>query len=144
MINAVHEVLAEDATLSYTAIAERLATRGYERPPRQTVVSWVRQLQAWDLIDDQRVPRVQPLMPAYLFLDLPAPAESEVRKALARDEAPFELELITGTVFNVLIRTQVRRTATLEALRQACLGAGASDARAAVVLRRGARMAAAS
>src|SRR5438876_3625532 len=137
MLNAVHEVLAEDFTLSYAGIADRLSSRGYARPARQTVVSWVRQLRAWGLIDEHHRPRVQPLMPAYLFLDLPAPAEATVRRVLASQDAPVHLEVITGTVFNVVIRTQVRRSSSLEGLRRACLKAGATDARAALVLRHG-------
>ena len=144
MLNAVHEVLAEDATLSYAQIASRLATRGYPEPPRQTVVSWVRQLRAWNLIDEHHVSRVEPLMPAYLFLDLPARSEPRVRRMLQRENVSGQVELITGTVFNVVIRTQVRRSSALEGLRRACLTAGATDARAAVVLRRAPPLIAAS
>lgn len=137
MLNATHEVLAEEAGLSYAQIAERLAARGYPRPARQTVVSWVHQLIHWDLITADRESRIEPLMPAYLFLDLPTPAEVSVRRALEREQVEFEIDMVSGMAFNALVRTHVRRGASLEALRRVCLGAGATDARATIVLRRG-------
>lgn len=144
MINAVHEVLAGEPGLSYTQIAQRLAERGYPQPPRQTVVSWVRALRRSRLVDERNISRVNPLHPAYLFLDLPTPAEDQVRRALMRHERSVQLEVVTGVAFNVVVRTQVRQSASLERLRRACLSAGAADARAAMVLRHGPPLPAAS
>lgn len=159
MLDVVHRTLQKAPHgIGPTALMRLLVADGYPVPRRTSVVSYLEQLERMGIIDgDQRV-LMDPLYPAYLLVDLPAPTEGHAREVLrtheerlralartvrSRDKGAEQLQAFLAPASRIelaetqpgaLLRTRATH-AQVKSLRQDCINAGATSVHSFLVER---------
>jgi len=138
LINAVHQIYADvgerETAPTLAAVRRTLEQRGLGRRAPNTVRYWRDTLRRRGFLDREDRVLVLPIWPTYLLIDVPLAAAAEVVRRLRAHDPAIRLERTHG-IYSLVAKTFVRQPTALDELVARCLGAGAVDATAILVLR---------